>query len=86
MSLLLPYTLVSLVLDCSQMVLAVQKHPQMAKMIILDKSYCYNFPKKKTIPGDVLARALNLCVFGAGLQPDGPGCLETPLNGQYNHT
>ena len=24
--------------------------------------------------------------FGAGLHPDGPGCLETPLNGHYNHT
>ena len=38
-----------------------------------------------SIPGHGLALALHLGVFGAGLQPDGPGCLETPLNGQYNH-
>ena len=56
----------------------------MANMIILDKSYCYNFPKK-TIPGDVLALALHLGVFGTGLQPDDPGCPETPLDGQYEH-
>ena len=41
---------------------------------------------KKSLSGEVLALALHLSVFGAGLQPDGPGCLETPLNGQYNHT
>ena len=35
MSLLLPYTLVSLVLDFTQMVLAVQKHLKMAIIIIL---------------------------------------------------
>ena len=36
MSLILPYTLVSLVLDFSQMVLAVQKHLEMAIIIILN--------------------------------------------------
>ena len=56
----------------------------MGNMIILDKSYCYNFPKK-SIPGDVIALALHLGVFGAGLQPDGPDCQETPLDGQYDH-
>ena len=38
--------------------------------------YC-NFPKK-SISGDVLALALHLGVFSAGLQPDGPGCPEKP--------
>ena len=85
MSLLLPYTMVSLALDFSQMVLAVRKHLKMAKIIILNNSYYFNF-SIKSISGDVLARALHLGVFGAGLQPDGPGCLETPLDGQYNHT
>ena len=55
-------------------------------MIILNNFFYCNFPPKKTSPGDVLALALHLGVFGAGLQPDGPGCPETPLDGQYNHT
>ena len=39
MSLLLPYTMVSLALDFSQMVLAVRKHLKMANIIILDIFY-----------------------------------------------
>ena len=54
-------------------------------MIIFNNPCYCDFPQK-SIPGHVLALALQLGVFGAGLQPDGPGCLETPLNGQYNHT
>ena len=46
MSLLLPYTLVSLALDFSQMVLAVQKHLKMGNVIILNNSYYCNFSKK----------------------------------------
>ena len=42
------------------------------------------FPKNSLL-GEVLALALHLGVFGAGLHPDGPGCPETPLNGLYNH-
>ena len=38
-SLLLPYTLVSLVLDLTQMVHAVQKHHKMSKIIILN-NFC----------------------------------------------
>jgi len=57
MSLLLPYTMVSLALDFSQMVLAVQKHLKMAKIIILNNSYYCNF-SKKSIPGDVRAQVL----------------------------
>ena len=77
MSLLLPYTLMSLVLDFSQMVLAVWKHLKMA-IIIIPNNPCYkNFPKK-LITWHVLALALHLGVFGAGLHPDGPGCRETP--------
>ena len=49
----------------------------MVNMIILNNSYYCNLLKKST-PGDVLALALHLGVFGAGLQPDGPGCQETP--------
>ena len=85
MSLCLPYTLISLVLDFNQKVLAVWKHLQIANIIIHDNPFYCNVPRK-SIPGHVLALALHLDVFGAGLQPDGPGCPETPLNGQYNHT
>ena len=46
MSLLLPYTMVSLALDFSQMVLAVRKHLKMANIIILNNSYYCNFSKK----------------------------------------
>ena len=53
-------------------------------MIILNNSYFCNLLKKST-PGDVLALALHLGVFGTGLQPDGPGCPETPLDGQYEN-
>ena len=77
MSLLVPYTLVSLVLDFSQMVLAVRKHLQIANIIIDSNPFYCNFLKKSS-PGHVLALALHLDVFGAGLQPDGPGCPETP--------
>ena len=34
-----------------------------------------NFPKKSS-PGVVLAVSLLLAVYGPGLGPDGPGCLE----------
>ena len=84
MSLLLPYILSSMVLDSSQMVLIIRKHLLMANIIILDKSYYYNHPKK-SIPGDVLALALHLGVFGSGLQADGLGHLKLPLDGQNNH-
>ena len=53
----LPYTLVSLVLDFSQMVLAVRKHLHMTNIIILNNSYYCNF-SKKSIPGDVRAQVL----------------------------
>ena len=79
-SLLLPYTLVSLVLDFTQMVLAVRKHLEMAIIIILnnpEKPFSCNY-SKNSLPGEVLALALHLGVFGAGLHPDGPGCPETP--------
>ena len=33
---------------------------------------------KNSLPGEVLALALHLGVFGAGLHPDGPGCPEIP--------
>ena len=46
MSILLPYTLVSLALDFSQMVLAVWKHLKMGNVIILNNSHYCNFSKK----------------------------------------
>ena len=57
MSLLLPYTLMFLVLDFSQMVLAVWKHLRIAKMIIPNNPCYCNLPKK-SIPGDVRAQVL----------------------------
>ena len=53
-------------------------------IIKLTNSCDCNIPKK-SILGHVLALALHLNVFGAGLQPDGPGCPETPSNGHNNH-
>ena len=38
------------------------------------------------MPGFVLALAVHLDVFGAGLQSDRHGFLETPLNGQYTRS
>ena len=35
------------------------------------------FPQN-LLSGEVLALALHLGVFGAGLHPDGPGCPEKP--------
>ena len=57
MSLLLPYTLMSLVLDFSQMVLAVRKHLKIAKIFILNNPFYCNF-LKKSIPGDARAQVL----------------------------
>ena len=53
----LAYTLMSLRLDLTQMVLAVQKHLQMTNIIMLEYFYFCNFPRK-SIPGDVLAHSL----------------------------
>ena len=44
---------------------------------MLDSFYFFNFPIK-SIPGEVLALGLHLDVLGAGLDPDGHGCLDTP--------
>ena len=61
------------------MVLAVRKHLEMAIIIILnnpEQPLLMQFFQKFT-PWEVLALALHLGVFGAGLHPDGPGCQET---------
>ena len=63
------------------MVLAVQKHLKMAIIIILnnpEQPLLMHFFSKNSLSGEVLALALHLGVFGAGLHPDGPGCPETP--------
>ena len=75
----------SLVLDLTQLVLAVWKHLQMTNMIMFEDFYYYSFPRK-SIPGNVFARGLHLTILGAGLGPDGPGSQETPSNYQYDHT
>ena len=53
----------------------------MAIIIILNNSeqpLLMQFFQKNSLLGEVLALALHLGVFGAGLHPGGPGCLETP--------
>ena len=54
-------------------------------VIILNNPFITTFSKKSN-PGHVLALALHLGVFGAGLYPDGPAHMETSLDGQYKHT
>ena len=61
--------------------MAVHEHPKLAQFFI-PSSFCfYNFAQK-SIVSVVLALVLLLAVFGAGpcpgLDPDGPGGLETP--------
>ena len=64
-----------------RMVLAVRKHLEMAIIIILNNpeqpQYKCNF-SQNSVSGEVLALALHIGVFGAGLHPDGPGCPEKP--------
>ena len=57
MSLLLPYTLVSLALDFSQMVLDVGKYLKPTQFYMLN-NLCFNVFPKKMIPGDVRAQVL----------------------------
>ena len=67
-------------LDFTQRVLAVEKHLEMAIIIILknpEQPLSMQF-FQNSVPGEVLGLALHLGVFGAGLHPDGPGCPETP--------
>ena len=59
------------------MVLDVRKNLKTTQLNTLDNSCLNNF-SKKSVPGEVLALALHLGVFGAGLHPDGPGCPEKP--------
>ena len=54
-------------------------------MIKLDN---FGFKKclKKSIPGDVQAQVLQEPVWGSYGDQDGPGCLETTSNYQYDYT
>ena len=56
-SLLLPYTLVSLGLDFTQMVLDVRKNLKPTQFYMLN-NLCFNNFSKKSIPGDVRAQVL----------------------------
>ena len=63
------------------MVLAVRKNLEMDIIIFLNNSeqpLLMQIFQKKSLLGEVLALALHLGVFGAGLHPDGPGCREKP--------
>ena len=66
-----------------RMVLAVWKHHQITNMIILDNLSFKNY-LKKSIPEDVRAQVLQVPVGGSHDDQDGPGCLETPSNYQYD--
>ena len=66
------------------MVLAVRKHLQITNMIILD-NFGFKNCLKKSIPGDVRAQVLQEPVGGSHDDKDGPGCLETPSDEQYNY-
>ena len=63
-SLLLPYTLVSLGLDFTQMVLDVRKNLEPTQFYMLN-NLCFNNFSKKSIPGDVRARVLQEPVGGS---------------------
>ena len=60
-SLLLPYTLMSLVLDFTQMVLDVRINRKPTQFCMLN-NFCFNNFSKKSIPGEVLALGLLLAV------------------------
>ena len=77
MSLLLAYSCLSLALDMAQMVLEVRKNLKLTHFYMLNIFCLNNFPQKSS-PGGVLALGLLLGVYGPGLGPDGPGCLEKP--------
>ena len=47
-------------------------------LFIIHNSLYLNIFAKESIPGGVLALDLLLTVYGPGLGPDGPGCLEKP--------
>ena len=71
-------------LGLAQMVLDVRKNLKPTQFFILN-SFCYNNFAQNSIPGEVLALALHLGVFGAGLHPDGPGCPEKPETNPVLH-
>ena len=56
----------------------------MAIIIILNNPEQLLFMQNSLL-GEVLALALHLGVFGAGLHPDGPGCQETSWYGHFEH-
>ena len=68
-----------------RIVLAVWKHLQITKRIIL-VYFGFKNCVKKSITGDVQAQVLQVPVGGTHGDQDGPGCLETPSNYQNDHT
>ena len=71
-------------LGLAQMVLDVRKNLKPTQFYMLN-NLCFNNFSKKSTPGEVLALALHLGVFGAGLHPDGPGCPEKPETNPVLH-
>ena len=67
-----------------RMVLAIWKHLQMTKVIILD-NFDFKIFSKKIFPGHVRAQVLQEAFGGSHGDQDGPGCLKTPSDDQYNH-
>ena len=64
-------------LGLAMMVLDVQKNLKATQLYLLN-NLCHNNFAQKSSPGGVLALGLLLAVYGPGLDPDDPGCLEKP--------
>ena len=84
-SFLSAYSLLSIALDLAQMVLDVRKNLKPTQFYLLN-NLCYNNFAQKSSPGGVLALGLLLAVYGPGLGPDGPGCLENPKTNPVYHS
>ena len=67
----------SIALGLAMMVPDVRKNLKPTQLYMLN-NLCYNNFSQKSSPGGVLALGLLLAVYGPGLGPDGPGCLEKP--------
>ena len=66
------------------MVLAVNKHFQLTKLVTLNNYYKHIF-SKISIAGKALDLGLHLGVFGAWICPDGLSCLETISIDKIDH-
>ena len=74
-SLLSAYSWLSMALGLAQMVLDVWKNLEPTQFYMMN-NICFNNFAQYSSPGGILALDLLLAVYGPGLGPDGPGCLE----------